>query len=303
VPEGTASLFIEESFVPLVRLSVAPSAPGYRDAVCAAMFGAGALGLQENGDELVTVLTSSPEDAALLDRLIGAVRGADAESTVQIGELPDVDWSSAWRSRIGAHELGVLAIVPPWLADGREPSHTIVIEPQMAFGTGEHETTRCVVRLMQGVIRPGDTVADLGAGSAVLSIAAAKLGATRVAAIEMDADAIPNAELNVVRNDASGTVTVIEGDAMLLLPLVAPVRVVLANILSSVLMEMLPAIAAALPAAGVAILSGILLAERQVVLDAVAAGGGWTVSKEEAEGEWWAVVIRRDGTVDGDGKP
>ena len=64
----------------------------------------------------------------------------------------------------------------------------------MAFGTGEHATTRGVVRLMQAVIRPGDRVADLGSGSAVLAIAAAKLGAPYVAAIELDHDAIENAE-------------------------------------------------------------------------------------------------------------
>ena len=70
----------------------------------------------------------------------------------------------------------------------------------MAFGTGEHATTRGVMRLMQDVIRAGDIVADLGAGSAVLAIAAAKLGAARVAAIELDPDAIGNAEENVARN-------------------------------------------------------------------------------------------------------
>jgi ribosomal protein L11 methylase PrmA len=79
-----------------------------------------------------------------------------------------------------------------------------VIDPGMAFGTGDHPTTRGVVRLMQGAVRPGDLVADLGAGSAVLSIAAIKLGAARAAAIEFDPDAIGNAEENVARNGAPG---------------------------------------------------------------------------------------------------
>ena len=167
--------------MPFVRLVVTPSDALRRDAVSAALFAAGALGLQELGDAWVTVLTSSGDDAALLAALVLAARRADAAAAVQVSELPEVDWSEAWRVGIRAHELGTLTVVPPWLAEGRDAARTIVIEPEMAFGTGEHETTRCVVRLMQGAIRAGDTVADLGAGSAVLAIAAAKLGATRVA--------------------------------------------------------------------------------------------------------------------------
>lgn len=281
--------------MPFVRLSVTPSDAGVRDALSAALFGAGAQGLQEVADAWVTVLTSSAGDTGLLDLMVRAVRRVDATALVQVSELPEVDWSREWRAGIGAHILGALTVVPPWLAKGLDPGRTIVIDPEMAFGTGEHETTRCVVRLMQRVIRAGDTVADLGAGSAVLAIAAVKLGAERVAAIEMDADAIPNAESNVARNGVTGRVTVIEGDAALLLPLVAPVRVVLANILSSVLIELLPAIAGALSDGGVAILSGILVAERQTMLDVIAVDGGWRVVAEESEGEWWAVLIQREG--------
>src|SRR6185312_7241181 len=116
---------------------------------------------------------------------------------------------------------------------------------------------------MQSVIRGGERVADLGAGSAVLSIAAAKLGAAHVAAIEIDPDAIGNAEENVRCNGVADQVRVIEGDAATLLPLVAPVQVVLANIISSVLTELLPAISLALADEGCAILSGILVAERE----------------------------------------
>jgi len=281
--------------VPLIRLAVTPSGAGMRDALSAALFGAGCLGLHEDGDALVTVATSSAEDAALVDALVRAVRGADAAARVEVSELPDVDWSQEWRTRIGAHAVGALTIVPPWLAAGRDTATTIVIEPQMAFGTGEHQTTRCMVRLMQGVIRAGDMVADLGAGSAVLAIAAIKLGAARVAAIEMDHDAIANAELNVAQNGAAGRVTVLEGSAALLLPLVAPVRVVLANIISSVLVELLPAIAEAVPAGGAAILSGILVTEREGMLEIIATDGHWLVVSEEREGDWWAVSLERAG--------
>jgi ribosomal protein L11 methyltransferase len=167
-----------------------------------------------------------------------------------------------------------------------------VIEPEMAFGTGEHQTTRGVVRLLPSVIRSGDRVADLGAGSAVLAIAAAKLGAAHVTAIELDHDAIANAEENVVRNGVAARVTVLEGDAELLLPLVAPVRVVLANIISSVLTGLLPVIATSLTPDGEAVLSGILVEEREAML-VVLEGTGWALLAEDVEGMWWSARIAR----------
>jgi ribosomal protein L11 methyltransferase len=242
--------------------------------------------VHEDGDLLVTHLEPA-DDLAGFER---AVRAADAEAAIVSSEIPAMDWSVLWRDRIGAHVLGALTVTPPWLAGPFDPAHTIVIEPQMAFGTGEHPTTRGVVRLMQGVIRPGDQVADLGAGSAVLGIAAAKLGAARVVAIELDPDAIANAEENVMRNDVGDRVTIVEGDAALLLPLVAPVRVVLANIISSVLTELLPVIGRSLATDGVAILSGILLEEREGML-AVISARGWRVISEDIEEQWWSVCI------------
>jgi ribosomal protein L11 methyltransferase len=184
------------------------------------------------------------------------------------------------------------------LAEQYDPARTIVIDPAMAFGTGEHPTTRGVVRLMQSIVRPDDVVVDLGAGSAVLSIAAAKLGARRVVAIELDPDAEANAMDNIARNDVTSRVQYIQGDAQLLLPLVAPARVVLANIVSSVLLSLLPSIAAALTADGQVILSGILFDERDMMLEQVARGG-WAVEHEDREGDWWSVTIRR---VDGQQK-
>ena len=207
-------------------------------------------------------------------------------------EIPDVDWSVEWRKSFRAHEAGRLTVAPPWLAEGLDPALTVIVEPAMAFGTGDHPTTRGVLRLMQSVIRAGDVVADLGAGSAVLAIAAAKLGAARVAAVEMDADAISNAEENVASNGVVDRVWVIEGDAALLLPLLAPVRVVLANIISSVLIELLPVIGRSLMGDGVAILSGILDEEREKMLTLLAAGA-WRVLHEDAEGEWWTVAIEK----------
>jgi ribosomal protein L11 methyltransferase len=259
-----------------------------REAVVAALFAAGGQALQEVGDELLTQLPDTTDT----DSLVRAVREHSPDAEVQIAVAPDVDWLSEWKRGARVQELGAITIVPPWLADGRDAARTVIIEPAMAFGTGDHATTRGVVRLLQRILRPGDVVADLGAGSAVLSIAAAKLGAARVAAIEIDPDAIGNAEENVERNGVSDRVTIVEGDAQLLLPLVAPVRLVLANIIAEVLRELLPSMGRALTDDGAVILSGILLDERESMLETLRSGG-WSVIAEDREDVWWSVAARR----------
>ena len=269
-----------------ITVRVVPGAE--RDRVAAALFEAGARGLQESGDALVTHVP----DQATADALICAALAASVNARVETAPLENVDWSERWKASIRAHRLGRLTVAPPWLAEGLDPSTTIVIEPQMAFGTGEHATTRGVIRLMQAVIRDGDRVADLGAGSAVLAIAAAKLGAARVVAIEIDHDAIANAEENVARNGVADRVSVLEGDAESLLPLVAPVRVVTANIISSVLLALLPTISHSLALDGRAILSGILMSERADMYAALEQSG-WAVEAEDEEDEWWSATVAR----------
>jgi ribosomal protein L11 methyltransferase len=263
--------------------------PGSRpESVLAALFDAGAMGVQEIGGAFVTHVQTQTE----ADSLLCAAIAASSDARVEMKPLPNIDWSEEWKRSIHAQTLGTLTVAPPWLAEGLDPATTIVIEPGMAFGTGEHATTRGVVRLLHEAIRPGDRVADLGAGSAVLAIAAAKLGAGHVAAIELDHDAIGNAEENVSRNGLVGRVVVIEGDAATLLALVAPVRVITANIISSVLLELLPAMAKALTDDGRAILSGILATERDDMLRALAESG-WRVEAEDHEDAWWSATIAR----------
>jgi ribosomal protein L11 methyltransferase len=271
-------------------LSVRVRPGGAPDAALAALFEIGSEGVHEAGTELVTHFPGDADAGAIVAAVMAADPGAHVTTTL----IPAVDWAEEWKKGVGAHELGRLSIVPPWLAEGRDPARTVVIEPEMAFGTGEHQTTRGVVRLLPTVIRAGDRVADLGAGSAVLAIAAAKLGAAHVAAIERDHDAIANAEENVARNGVADRVTVVEGDAELLLPFVAPVRVVLANIISSVLTGLLPTIAAALTPDGEAVLSGILVEERASMLT-VLEGSGWAVLDEDVEGIWWTARVARSG--------
>jgi len=259
----------------------------HRQAVIDALFECGSQGVEEVGDFIVTHLESgSPEN-----KIRDAINAADAGCEVQIRDANPVDFSG-WRADVKAHRLGSLTVAPPWLGGETDPASTIVIDPAMAFGTGEHGTTRGVIRLMQRVITSGSTVADLGAGSGILSIAAAKLGAARAIAVEMDHDAAGNALENIRVNGVSDRVHFVEGDAFTILPLVGPVSVVFANNLSSVLVELLPVIHDSLVRGGHAILSGILIAEREMMLDEIGRGD-WHVEAEDSEDEWWSVLISR----------
>lgn len=269
-----------------LSVRVVPAADS--EAALAALFAAGAQGVHEDGNALVTHFP--PESDMEVVRTV--VRDADPGAEFVVGRAADTDWSETWKALLSAQNVGRLTITPPWLASDRDAATTIVVDPGMAFGTGDHPTTRSVTRLMQRFPVEGMRVADLGAGSAVLSIAAAKLGARTVAAVELDPDAIGNANENVERNGVADVVHVMEGDANVLLPLLAPVDVILANIVSSVHADLLPVMAESLSAGGKAVLSGILRDERDMLLQWLA-DDRWTVDDEDIEDIWWSATISR----------
>lgn len=267
-------------------LAVRVESSSDREGVIRALFDAGSQGVHEDGDAIVTHFPAGTSAEAIES----AIRQADPGAAVVMSDAPPADWSG-WRASVRANRVARLSIAPPWLADPAD-SMQVIIDPAMAFGTGEHATTRGVVRLMQKLTHVPRVVADLGAGSAVLSICAARLGAERVVAIELDHDAIGNAEENVRANRVERVVHVVEGDAALLLPLVAPVGLVLANIISSILVELLPVIHRSLEPGGHAILSGILAGERSGIMAEIARGG-WRISAQDEEEGWWSVLIAR----------
>ena len=270
------------------RLAVTPSDPSRREVVSAALFEAGAEGLLEDGAAFVTVF-SDEADARAAEN---AARLADGDAQTVCAAYDPGDYTEAWRRGVRAHTVGSMVIAPPWLAAEYDAMTTIVVEPSTGFGTGEHETTRATLLLLQHAVRAGDTVIDAGCGSGVLAIAAARMGAARVAAIDNDPQAITNADDNVARNGVGDRVTVIDGDALVLAPLLAPARVIVANIIAAVLIAFLPAAGRALAPDGDVIVGGVLRSERDgFVRDA--AQLGWRVEREQTEGEWWSGHLRR----------
>lgn len=255
----------------------------------------GGAAVQEDGDVLTTYLLP-PDDP---EARVAEARARLAEWLP--GEPPELswrwqeneDWARRWKEGLRPRRLTRRLVVKPTWTEWKEGRGEVVIDidPQMAFGTGEHATTRGCLRLLDGALRPGDRVLDVGSGSAILSIAAARLGAAEALAVEYDPDANLNARENVVLNGVEGRVRIVEAlaDPGLLSGL-GSFDLILANILSSVIRPLLPAFRDALAPGGRLIVSGILRDEHaEVVRDAEAAG--FRVEEVDEEEEWWSALL------------
>jgi len=206
--------------------------------------------------------------------------------------LPDIDWSARWKDGLGPRRIGRLTITPSWTADRVPDPATVIIDPESAFGTGEHGSTRAALILLERHLRPGDRVIDLGSGSGILAIAAVKLGASQATGIEIDDEADPIASANARRNGVEERVRFVTGDAAALAPLLGPVDLVISNILRSVNIGLLPAIHSSLRPGGVAIFAGMEATERELFLPALATAG-FAAGDETVDETWWGVVGRR----------
>ena len=206
-------------------------------------------------------------------------------------QVPDTDWTLAWRSFFQpVYPSPRMAICPPWDRVPDPPGgFTIAIDPQMAFGTGHHETTRLALLGLEKKIMSGDRVLDVGTGSGILSIAAVKLGASEVVAVDIEADAIENARANCVLNGVD-TKVVLGQYSVDRVSGVFDVGV--ANIISSILLPMVPELAKRLHPEGYAILGGILDREREAfctVLDRT----DLVLDEMIEDGEWLCAIARK----------
>lgn len=204
------------------------------------------------------------------------------------------DWTRRWKEGLAPRRVGSrFLITPTWCDPVVEPDDLVItLDPGMAFGNAEHGTTRGCLRLLETVVRPGDRVQDVGAGSGVLAIAAALLGASRVLAVEADPSAVPTARENVDAHGLGDRVTVVETRADA--GSVAASGVwdgIVANIETGVLTPLLPGFAVALRPGGWLVLSGIL-ADQLEPLVAEAARHGLERSTIDEDGEWRSILLR-----------
>ena len=204
-------------------------------------------------------------------------------------DVPDEDWARRSQENLKAIEAGRLLIAPPWDVPRSGSTPVIIIEPSTGFGTGHHATTRlCLVILQQLELR-GSRVLDVGTGSGVLALAAWKLGASDVAAVDNDPDALDNARDNIARNGAGASIDII-CDGLDTLR-VQRADVVLANLTGAVLVRYAGELQSLVADDGYLIVSGFAPQDAAVIQAAFA---GLAVIDTKIDGDWAALCLRRN---------
>jgi ribosomal protein L11 methyltransferase len=207
--------------------------------------------------------------------------------------LREEDWRHSWKRYFRPQRIGRrLLVKPSWATYEATAVDTVIeIDPGMAFGTGQHPTTAMCLRALEDRLQPGDAVLDLGTGSGILAIAAARLGAERVLALDTDPQAVKAARQNAAANGVAETVDVREGT----LPEGAGEErfdLAAANISGLTIERLAPALADSLRDGGTLIVSGFLEDTVEALSRALTAVG-FRVERVDAEGVWRAVTARR----------
>jgi ribosomal protein L11 methyltransferase len=206
--------------------------------------------------------------------------------------VAEEDWAEAWKERLDVLHVGRHVVIrPSWRDYAPVPGDVVVqLDPGMAFGTGLHPTTQMCLAVMEKLVRPEATVLDLGTGSGILAIAAAKLGAGRVLAVDNDPVAVKTARSNVVTNEVQGTVRVVCGS---LTGVSESYDIVVVNILASVIVDMIhEGLAARVRPGGRVIAAGILADQEPEVVAALEQKELTPVERRQRE-DWVCLVAKR----------
>jgi len=252
--------------------------------------------------ETVTVRAYLPEDARLESSLLalaeriaalrhaGAVLGA---GTISHSFVADEDWAETWKAYIHTEKIGERIVVRPTWEEYTPSADEIVIEldPGAAFGTGAHATTAMCLRWLEHLVSPGMRVYDVGCGSGILAVAAAKLGAGEVIAMDYDPVAVSVAEENIRQNNAHNVVAC-ESDLLSACEGAAPAELITANIIADVIVRLFAQLDRHLAPGGTLLASGII-DDRIADVEQAAAQHGFTVLDMTCEKEWAAMIIRR----------
>lgn len=256
---------------------------------------AGARGTIETDGRLTAhfLPPESPDD--FLSDLGRRLGGPEGDASLEWSWTPQEEWAEVWKRGLEPRRVGRrIVVTPSWCDPDASPDDiVIVIDPKMAFGTAEHATTRGCLRLLETVVEPGQRLLDIGSGSGILAIAAARLGAEAVRALESDPLAIDSAVENLKGNGVGDRVVLVQalvesGD----LAAGPAVDGCIANIRPAVLLSLMPGLARCVRNGGWLILSGIPTEEGRDVVDG-AEREGFTMEAQDMEEGWVTLLLRR----------
>lgn len=273
-----------------------------RDVFSGLLSDIGSTGAVENADGLEAWFPSDGETSETvcgkIAHLAGNLNAAGFDTSgfsVSCEHVADADWNAEWKRHFSPLRLGGGVIVaPPWdIPEAAADETVIIIDPASAFGTGHHETTGDCVTLIQKyapvAINAASSFADIGTGTGLLAIAAAKCGFSSAAAIDNDPDAVSAAIGNVALNSLTDSINVLLGSIG---DCPGSCGMIAANLLSGLLLEFMPHFAGKLASGGILIASGMLSGQDEIVASAMAENG-MSVAEKIENGNWVTIVGRK----------
>ena len=199
-------------------------------------------------------------------------------------------WREQWKEHFKPIHIGRIVVVPEWIKyQAKEGEIPVLLDSNMAFGTGEHETTSMCVGFLDKYVSNSDTVLDVGCGSGILGIAASKLGAGKVVMTDIDECAVVASEHNIKLNNVMNAQVLLKN---LLDDNTVKGDIIVCNIMAEVLIAFAPYIGQNLNDNGVIILSGILVERLSAVKNAYL-NAGFSFVEENIKGEWSALVMKK----------
>jgi len=254
-------------------------------------------GEEPSGDEWAVVTTYLPVNESLDERRsridvgVRLVAHVSDISPLQERVVEEEEWQNSWKEHF--HVLRIshrITICPTWREHTpRDGEHVIKLDPGMAFGTGHHPTTRMCLEQLDELVKPGIDVLDVGCGSGVLSIAAARLGVRHVFGLEIDSVAVSVAKQNVRDNGVEHTVRVVQGTLPHPDVKQSAYDIAVANISAKVVSEIGHYLVSSVHDGGKVIASGILLENKDGVIQALAEAGA-DLEQTLADGDWVTLV-------------
>jgi ribosomal protein L11 methyltransferase len=283
--------------MPATYIEVAvPSTEELTDQLVALLGLLGFEGFWEEGSSLKAYIHEKRWTPALQAEVEDTVRnvhhlGKTSLPPINVTRIEDIDWNAEWEKTIQPIRVGrSIVIAPSWNPFSPAPGDLVLtIDPKMSFGTGYHETTRLVLRLLEDTVRPGDRILDIGTGTGVLAIAALKLGGSTAIAVDIDEWSELNARENARVNGVAESMTIRRGTLADVDP--GQFDLVVANIQRTILVPIMKEMIDRLRPSAHLLLSGLLLAD-EAEITASARAAGATVVRREIENEWIALSLQ-----------
>ena len=249
---------------------------------------------EEENRLLVFISEDSPVDSTLISKKMEKLKeeGIIKSYSVQVKILEDKNWNELWEQSREVLKISERVVIKPSFKEYEQGEDEIVltIDPKMSFGTGEHQSTKIVINLMEKYLKPDMKVLDVGSGTGILSLTAVKLGALKAIAVDNDNVYYENCIENCRINNESDRIQVIEG-------IINDVEeigfdLILANIQKNILIEIADEISNKIKKGGIVILSGLMIGDESDVISQYKAVGFGLVETKTMD-EWIALVLKK----------